>query len=65
MAPVWFVLDGDGVIRGQTAKASAKVRALRAEPRASLVVEPLRQAFRARMIKDEAPHPFSQMNVQF
>ncbi len=39
VTPVWFVLEDDGVIRGQTAKASAKVRALRKEPRVSLVVD--------------------------
>ncbi len=39
VTPVWFILEDDGVFRGQTTKASAKARALRKEPRASLVVD--------------------------
>jgi PPOX class probable F420-dependent enzyme len=37
--PIWFLLDEDGVIRFQTTEGSAKVRALRHEPRVCLTID--------------------------
>ena len=39
VAPVWVVLEDDGVIRGQTTKASAKAKAFARDARASLIVD--------------------------
>ncbi len=39
VTPVWFLYESDGVIRIETGAASAKVKALRRDPRASLVVD--------------------------
>ena len=39
MVPVWFVLGDDGVIRFQTGGGSAKIAAIRHEPRVSLCVD--------------------------
>ncbi|MEM7274982.1 MAG: PPOX class F420-dependent oxidoreductase [Actinomycetota bacterium] len=39
VTPVWFVLEDDGKLRMTTGGASAKVRALRADPRACLLVD--------------------------
>ena len=39
VTPIWFLYESDGVIRIETGAASAKVKALRRDPRASLVVD--------------------------
>lgn len=39
VTPVWFVFDDDGVIRIETGHDTPKTRALRADPRACLVVD--------------------------
>ena len=39
VVPVWFIIDRDGIIRFQTSDSSAKVRALRVEPRVCLTVD--------------------------
>lgn len=39
VVPVWFLLEDDGVIRFQTGEDSAKVRAIRREPRVCLTVD--------------------------
>ena len=39
VVPVWFILDDDGIIRFQTSEHSAKVRAIRHEPRVCLTVD--------------------------
>lgn len=39
VTPVWFVLDHDGIIRIETGADAAKTRALRADPRACIVVD--------------------------
>ncbi|MFN8051379.1 MAG: PPOX class F420-dependent oxidoreductase [Acidimicrobiales bacterium] len=39
VVPIWFLLEDDGVIRFQTSFDSAKVRALRHEPRVCLTID--------------------------
>ncbi len=39
ITPVWFIHEADGVLRMTTGGESAKVRALRADPRACLLVD--------------------------
>ncbi len=39
VVPVWFVYEPDGKLRFNTAAASAKVRALKADPRVCLLVD--------------------------
>ena len=39
ITPVWFVLEADGKLRMNTGGGSAKVRALKADPRACLLVD--------------------------
>lgn len=39
VTPVWFVLDHDGIIRTETGADAAKTRALRADPRACVLVD--------------------------
>ncbi len=39
VTPVWFLYGDDGVIRFETGAGSAKVKAMRAEPRVSMVVD--------------------------
>lgn len=39
VTPIWFVHEADGVLRMTTAAESAKVKALRADPRACLLVD--------------------------
>jgi PPOX class probable F420-dependent enzyme len=51
VVPIWFVLDDDRVIRFQTSLDSAKVRAIRHEPRVCLTVD------------DETP-PFSFVMIE-
>ena len=39
VVPIWFIIDDDGLIRFQTSAGSAKVRALRHDPRVCLTVD--------------------------